>query len=656
MAYTGKLQLFRGIPLNIGNEDTWYFSSRYQQELYFNSIPNITFPRDPNVQDFKFIREEGYIKVNASHDYLENCNYLRFQNEDLTGQQTTRKWYYAFVTGLKYISDTVTAVYFSLDVLQTWLPNIDYSLNQCLIEREHATSDEIGDNVATETVRAYKNETYEEYETPISGRTFYVGVHFMLDGSATGWLQLGKLEVHAVTGNDGNSYTTILGTNKVDGTVSAGNVAIFKIEPKSSTNWSNDGLEDFRNAFDQGTVLNAGAYIASEQIISMFVIPSEFIDESRLPRLEAKENGSTVWEAHVLPNRMHIPGSSSDEYWEDVVYNIGNRTIDPNFSLTKIGTRTIRNKKLLTSQYTNYVVVSPNGNMASYEPEGFTDQSGIAKPVFTLDMSATPPNKMILRPNVVGGSGYYYGASGTFEQIFEVGELPTVSARSTNFESWMLKQVTQKVNTVMPIALNAMSPALMFSQHIMPKTELLNEMVKHPAGGWLDIPKYMQRKETLKGQIATQYTQNMPPFIKSITRTGVDLGTTERPTAVACGSGNLASLTLVSRQVFNLSIRKVAPIDSEITRIDNYFNAYGYAMNVIDTPHVRVRRRFTYVKTKGARNTAKYDSNNADGIPAEYMEQINNLYDNGIRFWNEQVNFGDLTSDNEILPSNQWDN
>lgn len=59
--------------------------------------------------------------------------------------------------------------------------------------------------------------------------------------------------------------------------------------------------------------------------------------------------------------------------------------------------------------------------------------------------------------------------------------------------------------------------------------------------------------------------------------------------------------------------------------IDNYFTLYGYALNRSDVPWRKSRSRFTYLKT--------IDCIIEGSFPASMTEAIENVYNNGTRFW-----------------------
>lgn len=59
--------------------------------------------------------------------------------------------------------------------------------------------------------------------------------------------------------------------------------------------------------------------------------------------------------------------------------------------------------------------------------------------------------------------------------------------------------------------------------------------------------------------------------------------------------------------------------------IDDYFTLYGYALNRSTVPWRKARQRFTYLKTVGCIVEGSF--------PAAMAQAIENVYNNGIRFW-----------------------
>lgn len=137
-----QVQLFKGVPLNKDSEDTIYFSSVKEQDNYFNSAVTATF----SASNFAFIKKDKQtIRVDAGYSDVYQSNYLRFNNTE-----SGNKWFYAFITDVIYVNDGVTEIQYEIDVMQTWLPNVDYVLTQCYVDREHSSTDVFGENILNE--------------------------------------------------------------------------------------------------------------------------------------------------------------------------------------------------------------------------------------------------------------------------------------------------------------------------------------------------------------------------------------------------------------------------------------------------------------------------------------------------------------------------
>lgn len=85
-------------------------------------------------------------------------------------------------------------------------------------------------------------------------------------------------------------------------------------------------------------------------------------------------------------------------------------------------------------------------------------------------------------------------------------------------------------------------------------------------------------------------------------------------------------------------------IRSEYARIiDNYFTMFGYAQKVVGVPNMNARQRFTYVKTIGCKIDCM--------CPSSDLDQIEAIFNKGIRFWKDHTQIGNYSDDN--LPYTQ---
>ncbi len=120
-----SIRFMSGIPFNNDYKNTRWFDNRSQQTSYFDSRNTVHSMGGQN--SFQRIEGRHYVKVNKNIDDLWGTNYLTFLNRN--------KRFYAFVTTMEYINDGLTHVYFEIDVLQTWLFEMDFKPS--FVAREH---------------------------------------------------------------------------------------------------------------------------------------------------------------------------------------------------------------------------------------------------------------------------------------------------------------------------------------------------------------------------------------------------------------------------------------------------------------------------------------------------------------------------------------
>lgn len=134
------VKLLKNCPLDKSYENTIFFPTIAAQTAYFTSLAGYTFTE----QTYQRVHSNK-IRVAMNAEPLYNCNYLAFQNASFG-----TKWFYAFVLSVEYINNITSEITYQIDVLQTW--HFDYVLKQCLVEREHTSTDNVGDNLVPENL------------------------------------------------------------------------------------------------------------------------------------------------------------------------------------------------------------------------------------------------------------------------------------------------------------------------------------------------------------------------------------------------------------------------------------------------------------------------------------------------------------------------
>lgn len=125
------------VPLEIDEVNQLTFSNATAQHNYFNSLPK------RSVDNFTYQRKDGTIRYGANFDDLISYNYVMYRNDAYSN-----KWFYAFISGMEYLNDNVTAISIKTDVFQTW--QFDLTYKRTFVEREHVNDDTIGANTIDE--------------------------------------------------------------------------------------------------------------------------------------------------------------------------------------------------------------------------------------------------------------------------------------------------------------------------------------------------------------------------------------------------------------------------------------------------------------------------------------------------------------------------
>lgn len=118
-------------PNNLSNENQITFANATAQYNYFNSLTKL------EVEDFTYQRKDYIIRYNACIDDILDYNYCMYQNEAYSD-----KWFYAYITNMRWVNDHVTEITIKTDVFQTFQFELTYKAS--FIEREHVSDDTVG--------------------------------------------------------------------------------------------------------------------------------------------------------------------------------------------------------------------------------------------------------------------------------------------------------------------------------------------------------------------------------------------------------------------------------------------------------------------------------------------------------------------------------
>lgn len=137
------------VPLENDYKNTLYFTSKDAQRDYFKSrkvfyFNDFSYQRKNEPARIPDVDSQGLV---CKYDNIINAgvNYVMYRNTTYS-----TKWYYAFITDIKFISEGITEIYIEPDVIQTWF--FDYAVKSSFVEREHVSDDTIGKHTVPENI------------------------------------------------------------------------------------------------------------------------------------------------------------------------------------------------------------------------------------------------------------------------------------------------------------------------------------------------------------------------------------------------------------------------------------------------------------------------------------------------------------------------
>lgn len=113
--------------LTPNNNKTLSFDTLQDQINFFSGLADYTYL--PIDTEFRKVKENETIKIKISYDNALKYNYLMYKNDT--------KWFFAYIIDIQYINENITMFTLDTDVLQTYM--FDYEIGESFIDRQHET-------------------------------------------------------------------------------------------------------------------------------------------------------------------------------------------------------------------------------------------------------------------------------------------------------------------------------------------------------------------------------------------------------------------------------------------------------------------------------------------------------------------------------------
>lgn len=523
-------------------------------------------------------------------DYY-NCNYLMWRNP-----QFSNKWFYAYIGTPRPASAGSVTVPFQIDYWQTWHWSCEFPAT--MVRRETVKDDTIGANLIEENV-----ETGEFVISPSDiGSTTYTGIGTDII-EESGWDTTPCVLIAYTYKPSETTAETDPGTYIINAVKDASDSFCYKLK--------NIAPSFAGGRFQQG-IYQACNFIAFEVDTS---------DQDKLDTaiqtinlyLQNLVDGVMIQSVQVLRMIPKFMAPASGVQPINSAYPRVNN-IKGKASPTTFGSYTPNNNKLYTQQFNYLVIDNGAGSQMEMGYEYFKGDS----------MQGVPPR------------------TPTFRLYSQLSNSP-----ACRLIPYSYKGPSDKENPLYSLELNTY-PQCSFSYNEMRADYFANQnsyAVKGVRGVSDALFNTLGAVASITESAVTLNPGGMVSGIAQIANTALDAADTiakqkdrARIPNEVVGLSDSNIQFAIGRMSFIEYRMQVQSYYAKI--IDNYFTAYGYAINDIKKPELNTRTRFNFIWTQGA--------NVLGDLPTEAKTVINQQMDAGLRIWHDPAAWMDYSVKNTI--------
>ena len=529
IAPNSTIELFKGLKLDNSYSNTMWFNNVTSQNAFFESLYYL------KLNAYSYQRKDiGVIRVEAPIENMFDINYMRFRNDSFEN-----RWFYAFVTKVEYINNVTCNLHYTLDDIQTYM--FDWTLNQCLIERQHSLTDVAGDNLIAEGLDLgdYINDSVHKLYGPaasLPNQYCYLVCVGLTEGEYeaiedAGW-------------TIGSAYCESVGHQMAM-------VAYLKLD--QSLNSSD--LQDFLDYLNQNNKIDS--------LISITMLPNEFTITDTPYSAFINIDKPTSIDGYTPVNKKLL----TYPYCYMDVFNDQNEHQELRYELS-------------TSSYGMrfklYGIISPTPE-AVIVPQDYNRQ--INSPEMTLTMGGFPQipyyNDSYKAWQALNYDQMAVARQITAQEVAFAKQGISISQNQLKSNT-IFSEVGQGINAFGNLAAGNIGGALSGA------TKMIGGAVNYT---------YEDDKLRLNSEKA-EYDN----YALKLRQSADESRARNLPNSPHVGSSSSAITTLQKGFWYNYkSIRQ-----QYARRIDKYFTMFGYAQNIVDIPNIHARTYFTYIKTTGS--------------------------------------------------------
>lgn len=530
------------------------------------------------------------IQIGTNINNLFLINYCMIQNTF----NNKSKWMYYFITNKTYINDNVTECTLQLDVYQTYL--FAFTFGSCYVIREHC-------NIA--------DDTYDKNFVP---EKITVKPQLYYDSAlAANNVTYGQYAVMAVTGyinTDASSQDDVL---KIK--TNYKNAPAFPYAPSILQNVLtplNYYYFDLNNPAGRAS-LAVVIYQNQENIqniVTLFNVQSCcFTVPPTFPGFENLGCGPLNYDT-ALANPNYEPRATN---------------ITINYTPTTVrGRDDIRNKKLLHAPYNNLVVLNSKLDQKLYDFGRFS-----GNPSFTVYGTVVFGSKATLVPN------NYLDLGNSSNKLAFANSLDVTRAAAIPFikNDYLAYQQADEGYAKTKATMQAVASSI--SSLLGGVGSVMGGMLTGGATGGLAA--------------GMQAGGNVINTTSNIITSFTDLNHKEDVLQDAGGSvvNNVpGNFDCIAFDLPDIMFATSCITDEEITRLDDYFDMFGYAVEEVKIPETRNRPYWNYLQVKDAALNERTATTLPEFIPYNDSVIIKRIFENGVTIWHDYDDIFNYTLDN----------
>ena len=595
MARDTTFSFYKGVNLSLNSIDTFYFANRSAQTTYFATKLSFT------VTNCSYQRADiGKVKIDKAYKYVYDCDYLSFKNTSYEN-----KTFYAFITGVEYIDDNTTIVYYVIDNVQTWL--LDCTIPACYIERQHSTTDNFGDNMLLDPIDCGEYVTKEIMDNLSSDFVVVFQATFNVGLWASDFTTKQAPELQLKNGIYDNASQWAVYAN-VSSNIASDNSALSEILNAIYNGLGGVTVDDFINIYmypKAAIALGSG----TGNVYTVVGAVSQTTDLNKIFRVVgAYQSNDRAGQTIQLSQTLKVHPTTLDSY-------------------------TPKNAKTLQYPYAVLHITNNDGSAIDLKYEKFRKPSdnSIVDAQLRLTGCTTGEGKVRLTPE------QYLGVAETaldYDTAIDSSAFPTVSMVGDPYLIYLAQNKNRIQNGYDQMLYSAAASIGGAAASDIQSVAMMYAGSQAGGGESSGISGKMAGQNTLGAGVSSAITTFGK--VQSLNAQFSDMAIAP---ATASGLSGIGLAFQNGKKLFTVTCKTVDRYHAKM--IDDFYTMFGYPVRSIQSPNLCARTKFTYIKTVGVI---------VKGSAPELVKQdLENKLNNGLRFWSSTADIGDFSVNNAVI-------